>query len=451
MRMPSLFGTDGLRGVANVELTSELATAVARAAGAWFGLKSKRPTIVIGRDTRASGDLIESAVMAGLFSSGVDVARAGVVPSPAVAFLTKRLSAGGGVVISASHNPPEDNGIKIFGSDGSKLTETEEDQIEALVDASLDLPVGRAVGRASTIPDAKESFIEHVVGALGGRRLEGLRVVADCANGAAFEVAPIALQKAGADVIAINAEPDGTNINVGCGSTSTDKAARAVLEYSADAGLAFDGDADRVVALDEHGNVVDGDAIIAALALDMKEQGTLIGDRVVITVMANLGFRTALSAAGIELIETPVGDRYVAEAMKANGAALGGEQSGHLIFSEHSMTGDGLLTGLLLLGLMSSSGKKLSELSSVIERYPQILVNVKVLDTEKLKHTERIWQKVRAAEAALGSNGRVLVRASGTEPLVRVMVEASDAATATETAGSIVEVVEEEMGGGVTG
>lgn len=395
--------------------------------------------------------MIEAAVMAGLLSSGADVARAGVVPSPAVGFLTKRLSAGGGVVISASHNPPEDNGIKIFGPDGSKLTENEEDEIEALVDASLDMPVGRAVGRSSTIPDAKELFVDHVVAALGGRRLEGLRVIADCAHGAAYEVAPSALQRAGAEVIAINAEPDGTNINVGCGSTSTEKAAKAVLEYSANAGLAFDGDADRVVALDELGNVVDGDAMIAALALDMKQQGALSGDRVVITVMANLGLRTALTSAGIELIETPVGDRYVAEAMKSNGAALGGEQSGHLIFSRHSMTGDGLLTGLLLLGLMTSSGKKLSELSSVIERYPQLLINVRVVDTERLEHTERIWEQVRQVEEALGSNGRVLVRASGTEPLVRVMVEASDEATAAQAARSIVEIVEEEMGGGLAG
>lgn len=448
--MPSLFGTDGLRGVANVELTSELSTAVARAAGAWFGRRSKRPTVVIGRDTRASGDLIESAVIAGLLSSGADVARAGVVPSPAVAFLTQEISAGGGMVISASHNPPEDNGIKIFGPDGSKLTEEEEDQIEALVDASLDLPVGTEVGRMRIIPNAKESFVNHLVGALGGRRLEGLRIVADCANGAAYEVGPMALERAGAEVIAINAEPDGSNINVGCGSTSTEKAAKAVLEFSADAGLAFDGDADRVVALDEEGNVVDGDAMIAALALDMKQQNTLAGNQVVITVMANLGLRNALGSAGIQLIETAVGDRYVAEAMKANGSALGGEQSGHVIFREHSSTGDGVLTGLLLLGLMTSSGRHLSELSSVIERYPQVLINVKVPDTGRLERADRVWRKVQEVEEALGTRGRVLVRASGTEPLVRVMVEASDEATASQAAESIVEVVREDMGGGVT-
>jgi phosphoglucosamine mutase len=449
--VPTLFGTDGVRGVANRDLTAELALAIGRAAGAWLAKKSPRPTVVIGRDTRASGDFLEAAVTAGLLSSGARVVSAGVLPSPGVAFLTIDEKADAGAVISASHNPPEDNGIKFFGSNGFKITEADEDQIESLVDAAIDVPMGGGVGRRDVIEDGADRYVTHVLKALNGRRLDGLTVVLDCANGAASEVAPRALSEAGAEVHAIHADPDGSNINVRCGSTSPERVAKMVVEHGADAGLAFDGDADRVIAIDDQGNLVDGDAMLAALAIDLKGQGRLTSDRVVITVMANLGLRRALAAAHIETIETPVGDRFVAEAMREGRVVVGGEQSGHLIFLEHSTTGDGLLTGLKLLGLMSSTGKRLSELASVVQKYPQVLINVKVPDPRSLERARKVWNEVKRVERDLGAEGRVLVRPSGTEPLIRVMVEASEQAIADDSARAIVHVVEDELGGGAKG
>jgi phosphoglucosamine mutase len=443
-----LFGTDGVRGVANRELSPELVMALGRAAGAWLRRRSPRPKLVIGRDTRQSGDLLQSAVVAGLLSSGADVVATGILPSPAVAFLTIQEHADAGAVISASHNPPEDNGIKFFGPDGFKLTEQDEGEIEKLVDAAIDVTTGERVGTIDSIKNAADRYVAHALDSLEGRRLDGLKVVADCANGAAYEVAPRALRDAGAEVVVLNANPDGMNINVRCGSTSPEMAAKAVIEHGADAGLAFDGDADRVLAVDDQGNVVDGDAMLAALAIDLKDQGHLETNRIVVTVMANLGLRRALAAAGIEMLETPVGDRFVAEAMRREEIVLGGEQSGHLIFSSHATTGDGLVTGLKLLGLVSSSGKRLSELASIIQRYPQVLINVRVPDTRRLDRVERIWDEVQRVSEELGVEGRVLVRPSGTEPLIRVMVEASEQAIAEDSARRIAEVVEQEMGGG---
>jgi phosphoglucosamine mutase len=447
--MPTLFGTDGVRGVANLELSSELVLALGRAAGAWLKTRASRPKVIIGRDTRQSGDLLQSALIAGLLSSGTDAVPTGILPSPAVAFLTLDEHAEAGAVISASHNPPGDNGIKFFGADGFKLTEQDEEAIENLVDAAIDLPSSGEVGRVGGIDGAVDRYIAHAVRSLEGRRLGGLKIVADCANGAAHEVAPRALRDAGAEVIAVNANPDGENINVRCGSTSPEMAAKAVIEHGADAGLAFDGDADRVLAIDDQGNVVDGDAMLAALAIDQKEQGELPHNRVVVTVMANLGLRRAFQDAGIEMVETPVGDRFVAEAMRREGIVLGGEQSGHLIFARHSTTGDGLITGLKLLALTVSSGRRLSEIASVVQRYPQVLVNVRVPDSRRLDQARRVWEEVRSVSDELGEAGRVLVRPSGTEPLIRVMVEASEQAIAEESARRIVAVVEDEMGGGV--
>jgi phosphoglucosamine mutase len=443
--MTRLFGTDGVRGVANRDLTPDLALALGRAAGVVLAPGGGR--VVVGRDTRLSGPMLHAALCAGLCSAGASVLDAGILPTPGVAWLTRVEDASAGAVISASHNPVADNGIKFFSSVGSKVSGDEEAAIEALVASGpADLPEGEDVGGITTIDDSAVRYVEHVVGAVQGP-LGGLRVVLDCAYGAAWKVGPDAFARAGADVFAIHAEPDGARINVDCGSTSLDTLAKTVVAEGAAFGLGFDGDGDRVLAVDESGAVVDGDRIIALAALRLHQAGDLPGGLVVTTVMANLGLRRALEAAGIEVVTVPVGDRHVAEAMTEHGAVLGGEQSGHVIFSEHATTGDGVLTGLKLAEIVAGAGKPLSELAAVFEPYPQVLLNVAVAERDALESSGKVWARVREAEDALGESGRVLLRASGTEPLVRVMVEAADSGTAERLAAELAAVVEEELGG----
>lgn len=444
--MPRLFGTDGVRGIANLELTPQIALSLGRAAATVFRSQHTRPSVLIVRDTRRSGDLLEAALSAGLMSAGSDVLACGVLPTPAAAFLATDIGADAGAVVSASHNPAAHNGIKFFGPDGFKLNDEQEEGIERLIGAAGPPVLGAEVGRVLRVPDAEDRYVAHALRSLEGRRLDGLKIVVDCANGAAYRTSPQALAEAGAEVIAINVEPDGMNINVGCGSTDTSQVSEAVLRHGADLGLAHDGDADRVLAVDATGAVVDGDAIIAILALELKEEGRLPGDLVVTTVMANLGFRLALTRAGIDLVETAVGDRYVIEAMRRHGVEIGGEQSGHVILADCSTTGDGLITGLRLAGRMASTGRSLAELATVIERYPQVLVNVPVRDREALREAAAVWGAVEGVRLALGELGRVLVRPSGTEAVVRVMVEAADQAAADEAAASIVEVILKELG-----
>lgn len=437
---PKLFGTDGIRGIAGSDLTAELATEVGRAVASL----GSRPSIVIGRDTRVSGLMLEEALAAGLTSMGADVLTAGVLPTPGVAFLVVDQRADAGAVISASHNPPEYNGIKFFGPDGRKLSDVQEEAIEALLGGHAVTP---RPGTARNLPAAEDAYVTHVLQALDGRSLDGIRVVIDCGNGAAFRVAPRAVREAGAEVVVLNDRSDGAKINVECGSTHPEVVAKAVLEHSADVGLAHDGDADRVVAVDEGGDIVDGDEMLAALAIELKELDRLAGDLVVTTVMTNLGFRKAMSARGIEIVETAVGDRYVADAMLEHHAVIGGEQSGHLVFTDYATTGDGLITGLRLLARMVSTGKRLSELTGVVEKYPQVLVNIPVANPGRVTHSEQVRKAVEAAEVRLGHSGRVLVRPSGTEPLVRVMVEAAGDEVTRSVAEEIAEVVKQELGG----
>jgi phosphoglucosamine mutase len=439
--MGKLFGTDGVRGVANSQLTPDLALRLGRAAATELASGRKRPRVVIGRDTRVSGPMLQSALAAGIMSAGAEVVDAGIVPTPAVAFWVTTLGASAGAVISASHNPYLDNGIKFFGGDGFKLTDEQESRIEDLVDAG---PSGSVMGSSGALTDAHHLYVKHALDSLEGRSLEGLRVVLDCSNGAAFRTSPEAFHRAGAEVTVINADPDGVNINAGCGSQHLDGLVDRVRATGADLGLAHDGDADRVIAVDEQGRVVDGDCLIAALAIELKEAGRLDNNLVVSTVMANLGFRRAMAAAGIELVETPVGDRYVLEKMRETGAAIGGEQSGHVIFSKFSTTGDGLITGLRLAGLMVSSGRKLSELAAVVEKFPQVLVNVPVSDARRAGASKALADAVDAAQKDMGDRGRVLVRPSGTEPLVRVMVEAPDTQTADSVAAGLAALIAAE-------
>ena len=442
--MARLFGTDGVRGVANRDLTPDLALALGRAAA--LILAPDGGAIVVGRDTRVSGPMLESALVAGLCSAGADVRLAGIVPSPAVAFLTLDEKASGGAVISASHNPVDDNGIKFFSSEGTKLAGAVEDRIESsMADPPVDLPLGAAVGTAESLTDGIDRYIAHLLGALDSP-LKGLRVVLDCAHGAAWQAGPRVFREAGAEVIAINADPDGTKINVDCGSQSLDGVAKKVVSEGADLGLAFDGDADRVLAVDETGAAVDGDGILALCATRMHDAGELKNNLVIATVMANLGFRRALEAKGIEVFAAPVGDKFVAEAMADRGAVLGGEQSGHVIFGAHSTTGDGLLTGLQVAHAVASSSSTLSRLADLYEPYPQVLVNVRVADRGAIEGAETVWDEVKSAEARLGPDGRILLRASGTEPIVRVMVEASDPDVARATAEGLAAHVEKHLG-----
>jgi phosphoglucosamine mutase len=439
-----LFGTDGVRGKANVAVTAELALDLSVAAAHVLGdagaFAGHRPVAVVGRDPRASGEFLEAAVVAGLASAGVDVLRVGVLPTPAIAYLTDTLGADLGVVLSASHNPMPDNGIKFFARGGLKLPDEIEDAIERRIGEDWQRPTGADVGRVGVSADAAERYVAHLLDTLPNR-LDGLRVVVDCAHGAASLVAPEALRRAGADVIAIGAEPDGLNINDGYGSTHLDELRAAVPAHGADVGIALDGDADRCLAVDAGGAVVDGDQIMAVLALAMRETGTLAHNTLVATVMSNLGLRIGMRREGVQLVETAVGDRYVLEAMKAGGYCLGGEQSGHVLLLDHATTGDGLLTGLHLLARTAAAGKPLAELAAIVTRLPQVLVNVKDVDKSQLDDSADVLAEVAAVEAELGVSGRVLLRPSGTEPLVRVMVEAgteSDARAAAERLADVV-------------
>ncbi|HEV8624721.1 MAG TPA: phosphoglucosamine mutase [Acidimicrobiia bacterium] len=423
------FGTDGVRGLANVELTAELALALGRAAARVLG--ADRP-FVLARDTRRSGPMLEAALAAGLAAEGADVVLAGVLPTPGAAYLS-HVRGCPAAVLSASHNPYPDNGIKFFAPGGRKLTDEIEERLEAELDAVLaggpppTRVEGAAVGTAQPDEGARREYESWMLTTLEGRRLDGLRVVIDCGNGAATATAPWVLTQLGAKVenLAVGAQPDGTNINAGCGSTDTGPLQAEVVATGAVAGLAFDGDADRLVAVDERGGLVDGDHILAIAALDLRSRGLLRHDTVVATVMANLGFHQAMAAEGIRVETTPVGDRSVLEAMEAGGFSLGGEQSGHIIFGDLATTGDGLLSGLGLLDVLARSGRPLSELAAVVVKLPQVLRNVRVADRGAgLPDATAFWAEVAAVEAELGDAGRVLVRPSGTEPLVRIMVEA---------------------------
>nr|WP_246425487.1 phosphoglucosamine mutase [Streptomonospora nanhaiensis] len=442
-----MFGTDGVRGVAGRDLTAKLALELSAAAARVLpgaAREGARPTAVVGRDPRASGEFLEAAVVAGLAGAGVDVVRLGVLPTPAVAFLTEELDADFGVMLSASHNPAPDNGIKFFGRGGHKLADAVEDEIEAALADPAPGAVGAGVGRVTDALDGAERYIRHVVDSLP-HRLDGLRVVVDCANGAASEVAPEALRRAGAEVIAIHDTPDGLNINDDCGSTHMERLQAEVRRHGADAGLAHDGDADRCLAVAADGSVVDGDQILGILALELQEAGRLAKDTLVVTVMSNLGLKLAMQEAGIAVVETPVGDRYVLEAMREGSFSLGGEQSGHVVLLEHAATGDGLLTGLHLLAAMSRRGQALAELAKVMTRLPQVLINVRGVDKARAKTSAALADAVAAAEAELGGTGRVLIRPSGTEPMVRVMVEAAAETHAQEVAERLAGVVRADL------
>jgi phosphoglucosamine mutase len=438
-----LFGTDGVRGRANADLTPDLALRLNIAAAKVLGATDRRTVAVIGRDPRASGDMLAAASAAGLAAAGVKVIDLGILPTPAVAYLTALTGADFGVMVSASHNPMPDNGIKFFAAGGRKLPDDVEDAIEAAMDEPAPLPQGDGVGRIARSVDSVEAYIEHLV-AVCPHPLNGLKVVVDPANGAASTAAPEALRRAGAEVVTINDAPDGVNINADCGSTHMEGLRAAVVEHGADAGIALDGDADRCLAVDAEGNDVDGDAIMAILALAMREAGTLRGDTLVTTVMSNLGLHHAMGAAGIKLEITGVGDRYVLERLGEGGFALGGEQSGHIIVADHATTGDGTLTAMLLLARMAATGTTLAELASVFTAAPQVLVNVRVTDKSVIDH-EDVRNAVAQWQAKLGSDGRVLLRPSGTEPLVRVMVEASEEPVAVAVAAELVAVVEHAM------
>ena len=494
--MGHLFGTDGIRGAAGRDLTAGLAMDIAAAAASVLteadaavggssiadpgGARAPRgrPFAVVGRDPRASGEFLEAAVVAGLAARGVDVVRLGVIPTPGVAYLTAAMGAEFGVVLSASHNPAPDNGIKFFARGGVKLPDAVEDEIEARLAGPEGLrPLGYRAhsrggsndgehidghhvrgpsgvpaggfGRVADAQDQGEQYLAHLISTVQGRPgyapspLAGLRVVVDCAHGAASRYAPELLRRAGADVIAIGADPDGLNINAGCGSTSLGVLSAAVREAGADAGIAHDGDADRCLAVDASGQVMDGDQILAVLAIALKAEGRLAGDTVVATVMSNLGFRHAMRSAGINVIETPVGDRYLIAAMLDGKFVLGGEQSGHIIMLDHATTGDGMLTGLHLLAETARQGRPLAELASVMTRYPQVLINVPGVDKKRVTSSPTLTDAVIAAEAELGDAGRVLVRPSGTEPAVRVMVEAEDAGQADRLARRLADAIRE--------
>ena len=445
--MGRLFGTDGVRGLANVDVTAELALDLSVAAAHVLGdagaFEGHRPRAVVGRDPRASGEFLAAAVTAGLASAGVDVADVGVLPTPAVAYLVQATGADLGVVLSASHNPMPDNGIKFFARGGHKLADDVEDQIERRLREDWQRPTGAKVGRIRPGAGGGERYVEHLVSTLP-HRLDGLTVVMDCAHGAAYEVGPAALRAAGATVHVIGAEPDGVNINDGYGSTHLERLRAAVVEHGADAGIAVDGDADRCLAVDAAGEVVDGDQVMGVLAVALRDRSELAGNTLVTTVMSNLGLRLAMDAAGIRTVQTAVGDRYVLEEMRRGGYCLGGEQSGHVLMLRHQTTGDGVLTGLQLLARLAERGCTLAELASSVQRLPQVLLNVRGVDKSRADD-ELVLDAVRAAESDLGETGRVLLRPSGTEPLVRVMVEAADAERARTVADQLAGVVRERL------
>jgi phosphoglucosamine mutase len=450
--MPRLFGTDGVRGLANDVITVELAVGLAQAASVVLGkgrfadgrrASGRRPVGVVARDPRVSGEFIAAAVMAGFASSGVDVLDAGIIPTPAAAFLIADIKADFGVVISASHNEARDNGIKFFAVGGTKLPDEVEDRIEAALAEKKLAPTGVEVGRIRRFADAEDRYVLHLLSTLP-HRLEGIHVVLDCANGAAAGISPQVFTDAGATVTVIGSEPDGYNINDGVGSTHLDNLARAVLEHGADVGIAHDGDADRCLAVDHLGRVVDGDQIMAILAVSMKERGLLVEDTLVATVMSNLGLKVAMAEHGITLLQTAVGDRYVLETLNKKKLSLGGEQSGHVIMSKFATTGDGILTGLHVLAEMARTGKSLAELAGVMTVYPQVMINV-LGEHHALASDSVIADAVHAAEERLGETGRVLLRKSGTEPMVRVMVEAADQSTAEAIASLLADVVRKQL------
>jgi len=446
----ALFGTDGIRGLANGEtLTAEIAVDVAVAAAHILvessSNKGKRPRAIVGQDSRASGEFLEAAVAAGLASAGIDVYRVGVLPTPAIAFLVGESGADLGVMISASHNPMPDNGIKLFSRGGGKLDDSIEAAIEKRMGEPWTRPTGRNVGRITFDDSASARYLQHLSASVS-TPLNGLKIVVDCANGAASFVAPVAYEKAGATVVAIHCSPDGWNINENCGSTHLSDLQAAVIKEGADFGIAHDGDADRCLAVDGAGNVVDGDAIMTILAQGFKNRGALKSNTIVGTVMSNLGFMHAMKDAGITVISTAVGDRYVLEKMIEGDFSLGGEQSGHLIMREFANTGDGILTALQLAQEVVRSGKSLAELASQMQRFPQVLINVSDVRKDKLEESIEIAKAVASVEATLGDNGRVILRASGTEPLVRVMVEAASDNLAQEIATTLAAVVKAELG-----
>ncbi|MGZ5417363.1 MAG: phosphoglucosamine mutase [Nocardioides sp.] len=451
--MGRIFGTDGVRGVANTSLTAELTLDLSVAAAHVLGEagifdahvgRGGRPRAVVGRDTRISGQFLEAAVVAGLASAGVDVLLLGVLPTPGVAYLTGALDVDLGVMISASHNPMPDNGIKFLARGGVKLDDALEVAIENRLREPWERPTGERVGRVETYDAAVSDYVKHLVGT-NSTPLDGLKVVLDCAHGAASAAGPQTLEAAGAEVIAICAEPDGLNINDGCGSTHLGLLQRAVVEHGADVGFALDGDSDRCLAVDHEGTVVDGDQLLAVLALAMRDAGTLHRDTVVATVMSNLGFVQALRSEGVGVRQTKVGDRYVLEAMKAGSYSLGGEQSGHVIMSDYATTGDGILTALHVLGRMAQQGRSLQDLAGVMTRLPQVLVNVPGVDKSRADEDAVLAAAVAEAEAELGDTGRILLRPSGTEPLVRVMVEATTADQAQEIADRLADVVRRQL------
>jgi phosphoglucosamine mutase len=443
--LPRLFGTDGVRGRANSDLTPELALSVARAAAGVLADRdgTRRPVAVVGRDPRASGEMLEAAVVAGLTSAGAEVLRAGVIPTPGLAYLTGRHDAALGVMISASHNPMPDNGIKLFSRGGHKLPDALEASIERTVVSGMSAdhrPSGAEIGRVRDLPDAAEDYARHVLSTVD-QSLTGLRLVLDCAHGAAAATGPEIYRRAGATVHAIGCDPDGWNINDGVGSTHLAPLAEMVRAQDADLGIAHDGDADRCLAVTAEGEIVDGDMILAICALAMHERGALKDDTVVATVMSNLGFHHTMRDAGIAVQTTAVGDRYVLEALRARDLSLGGEQSGHLVFLDHATTGDGLLTGLALLARMKATGSSLAELASIVQRLPQTLINVPVTDRLAVAESDAVAEAVNAVQEELGGAGRVLLRPSGTEQLVRVMVEAPTQERADEVATRLAAVV----------
>ena len=451
--MGRLFGTDGVRGLANGELTADLVVRLCQSAAVVLTkgrhadelkAEGRRPRAVVARDPRVSGQFLASAVSAGLASSGIDVFDAGVVPTPAAAFLVKEGNFDFGVMVSASHNPAPDNGIKFFSLGGTKLPDEVEDRIEAAMSEPPLAPTGDGVGRITRFADAEDRYVLHLLATLD-RSLEGIHVVVYCAHGAASGISPRVFRDAGATVTVIGSEPDGLNINKGYGSTHLEALQEAVLSLGADFGIAHDGDADRALAIDHHGRVIDGDHIMAILAVSMKEAGTLAHDTLVTTVMSNLGLRKAMEAHGIALKETAVGDRYVLEELAASGLSLGGEQSGHIIMSQHATTGDGILTGIQLAREVVRTGKSLAELADVMDVFPQVLKNVSGVDRARLASDEVVSATVAAIEAELGDSGRVLLRPSGTEALIRVMVEAVDEHTAHQMADRLVEVVRTQL------
>ncbi len=446
--MGRLFGTDGVRGKANIDITAELALDLSVAAAHVLGERGTfaghRPFAVVGTDGRASGEFLSAAVVAGLASAGVDVLDAGMLPTPAIAFLTADLGADLGVMLSASHNPMPDNGIKFLARGGHKLDDEIEDAIEARMDEPWERPTGAAVGRVRSLQDGPRRYLDHLL-SLVPHRLAGLHVVVDAAHGAASVVSPQAFRDAGALVTVIGAEPTGLNINDGFGSTHLDQLRRAVLEHGADLGIAHDGDADRCLAVDAAGEFVDGDQIMCILALALRDRGELAKDTIVATVMSNLGMFQAMTREGVVVRQAAVGDRYVLEDMKAGGYTFGGEQSGHVIFLEHNTTGDGVLTGLMLASRVAETGRSLADLASVMRRLPQVLVNVKGVDKDAVDGCVPVQEAVAAAGAELDGTGRVLLRKSGTEPLVRVMVEAADQDQAQDVADQLARIVRAEL------